>query len=335
MMPKYLFYKERTLKVGSREREKMANVVELRVEKGLFKGIKGSNIKKFEEKQAIVNDWLVKIHPDTSLEALCFKEVSDGIHSIRAYISSDGKFILTKRLPDKNGGYTTEKVKEAYLEKKGIKALSGTLILTTGHIDTRYATFRSNEYTEFLKKNDLTGYKHVEPNKEYPNNLVIYSDGTIDEDKENDTALVSNATWVITKNDKNRMLYTLKSYKKIILPKRVVSINEYVKILKKKFESLDGALQYLHRYFDFTYYEEFRENDIKGEADEEEYRASYYFNKDTSTMDIAVYHNLYWNTAESLSKSEEVKKAMYDADKKKFIKKILLAKGELSFIEEE
>lgn len=108
------------------------------------------------------NDWEAWKEDNGTLHIEASREYRDGIHTIRALITSAGKLIVTLKI---KGHYPTLLHRE-YLLKDGetIEDLSGELILGSGNIDERFVKFRNLWYLDFLKRHNLTAVVRKNPN---------------------------------------------------------------------------------------------------------------------------------------------------------------------------
>lgn len=298
----------------------MAKMLEITVENGSFKGVKGTNVQNVEKSRIVGDEWLVQIKPDSSIEALCMKDYKDGIHSIRAVITEDGKFKATRRVPTKDG-YETKLIKCSILEKRGIKYLNGTLMLSLGKVDSRYVYFHGKAFEHFMKVNSLSKFLHTDPNREYLiTDCDIFTDGLVEQvDKK---VAISEATWVINEKEGKRTLYTLKGFKKLSLPLIIENVADCLKTLSHKFKNVEDAKAYMNTRFMPKHFDvDNKLNDYA--ADRVEIRASYWIDTQNSKIYIKVYQWSYWDTPESVKESG-VKELLYDAKKEKFYKKDLL-----------
>lgn len=300
----------------------MAKMLEIIVENGSFNGVKGTNVKKVEKNRIVGDDWLVQIKPNSSIEALCMKDYKDGIHSVKAVITEDGKFKATRRVPTKDG-YETKLLNSSILENRGIGYLNGTLMLATGEVDSRYVYFLGKAFDRFMKVNSLSEFSHIDPNREYLiTNCDIFTDGIVEQSDEK--VAISDATWVIKEKDGKRTLYTLKGFKKLSLPLIVENINEYLTTLRRKFKNIEDSKAYINtRFMPKQFDVDNKLTDIS--ADKVEIRASYWIDTQDNKIYIKVYQWEYWNTPEAVKESG-VKEPIYDAENEKFYKKELLLK---------
>lgn len=136
----------------------------IRIEKGNMVTMKTATrgVETIENNEFFYNDWEGWKEENGTLHIEASREYRDGVHTIRALITSAGKLIVTTKV---KGHYPTLIYRE-YLLNDGetIEDLSGELILGSGNIDERFVKFRNEWYLEFLKRHNLTAVVHKDPN---------------------------------------------------------------------------------------------------------------------------------------------------------------------------
>ncbi len=219
----------------------MANLI-LKIKNG--KLIESNHLyeKSFSSKKTEANGWIVSITKEGGIFCEAKRTYTDGDYIIRYVVKEDGYAILTLKSGDKK----VVTLRRGFVSPKGEGIKNGTLTLSGGRIDERFAYFRCESFLNLLEKYNLKGIKHQNPNKEYAleNSLSynkriedeVLSDGVCKDLKVEDfttarqrkvgdyrkvkTVTVSNATWAIYKSHNERFLYTLKTeVEKLNLPK--------------------------------------------------------------------------------------------------------------------
>lgn len=176
----------------------------IKIENGFFVTEDGS----IEPTHAEVNGWTCQICPDGTVECNCSRDYWDGTHSIRYVIQQNGFAKLTLKVP----GSPVKTLRKGFVVPKGVKLLDGTIGLSGGNVDERYAYFREGSFQKFLDDHSITAVKREDPNRVYSVRNIRSGAGTCDSvlltdgkkvflGQENGNVLyqVTDATWALHK----------------------------------------------------------------------------------------------------------------------------------------
>lgn len=210
--------------------------VKIKIENGFFIDVNGRYVESVEPTHVVANGWDCTIREDNSIECNAIREYSDGTHSIRYAIQKNGFAKLTLKKP----GEKMKTLKKGFIVPKGVKlTLDGTLGLSGGEIDLRYAFFRDASFQRFLNEHDISAIKREDPNQTFRLRNALYAggdchsciltDGTVhslqfdsarsERFGSEEIVSVTGATWVLHKQSQHegsrtdcfRILYTLKN----------------------------------------------------------------------------------------------------------------------------
>lgn len=215
------------------------------IENGFFVKHNGIYVKSIEPTHVVANGWDCTIREDCSIVCSATREYSDGTHSVRYAIQKNGFAKLTLKKP----GEKLKTIKKGFVIPRGCQLSDGTLGLSGGNIDTRYAFFRDSVFQKFLNEHDISAIKRENPNRlftlrnaEYGGgncHSIILTDGVVhslqlDSGRSDQwrkefpstcayegeiTVSVTGATWVLHKQSQHernrsncfRILYTLEN----------------------------------------------------------------------------------------------------------------------------
>ena len=137
--------------------------VTIRIENGFFVNACGRYIESVKPTHVVANGWDCIIRKDGSIECDSVREYSDGKHSVRYAIQKNGFAKLTLKRP----GEKIQTLKKGFVISKGHKLLDGTLGLSGGNIDTRYAFFRDSSFQKFLEEHNISSVQKEDPNNRF------------------------------------------------------------------------------------------------------------------------------------------------------------------------
>jgi hypothetical protein len=144
------------------------------------------------------NGWDCEVLSDGTILCQASRVYSDGEHSVRYTIKPNGFGKLTRKLPGKK----IETLRKGFVVPKGEKPTDGTIGLSGGNIDSRYAFWRGSELTWFMEYFHLTAVKFQNPDGEYVVHNSRYGGGeakyTINTDGEVETGDIESTNWGYT-----------------------------------------------------------------------------------------------------------------------------------------
>ena len=141
----------------------MANLV-LIIKNGDFVESNGKYQNKFEKKRVEGNGWIARIEKDGTIKCEAKRTCSDGEYCIRYNVKNNGYAKLTLKTPNSK---EVKNLRYGFVTPKGEGIKNGVLTLSGGRIDERFAYFRCESFIKLLKKYNLKGIKHINPNTEY------------------------------------------------------------------------------------------------------------------------------------------------------------------------
>lgn len=147
--------------------------LQLKIENGFFVGSNNVYLDELEPTHAIGNGWDCVIKEDGTIECNAVRDYSDGEHSMRYVIMSNGYAKLTLKV----SGQKPKVIRKGFVVPRGQKLVSGIIGLAGGYIDNRYAYFRDSSFQEFLDKYGITAVKHEDPNHSYVVRHAEYGGG--------------------------------------------------------------------------------------------------------------------------------------------------------------
>lgn len=112
----------------------------------------------FTPSRVVANGWVCTISPEEGLRCEAVRHYSDGEHKMVFTISPGGKASLRLCTPPENKWETIKSFRIS-------GPLEGTLGLSGGYIDSRYAYFRESSFQQFLDVHGITAVKHENPNQ--------------------------------------------------------------------------------------------------------------------------------------------------------------------------
>ena len=228
----------------------------IKIENGFFVDVNGRYVESVEPTHVVANGWDCIIREDGSIECNAIREYSDGTHSIRYSIQKNGFAKLTLKEP----GEKIKTLKKGFVVPKGVHLLDGTLGISGGYIDTRYAFFRDACFQTFLDEHDISAVQREDPNQVYRLRNALYAggdcrsciltDGTVSrrsnpndysEFGSEELVSITGATWVLHKQSQHegnscncfRILYTLKNPTSLVGIPNVKKNREQATSLKK------------------------------------------------------------------------------------------------------
>lgn len=134
-------------------------ILKIGIKDGKFVTHRGAQVKEFTEDFVSGNGWRCKYFSDGSIRCKAYIPCETGEHSITFKISKYGYVCLFEIRDNKKTELRRFKLHRWPVD--------GTISLTDGNIDKRYAYFQDEQYLEFLGKNKIYAVKKEEPNHTY------------------------------------------------------------------------------------------------------------------------------------------------------------------------
>lgn len=134
-------------------------ILKIGIKDGKFVTHRGAKVTEFSEDFVDGNGWRCKYFPDGSIRCKAYIPNEIGEKSITFKISKYGYVCLFKKCDDKKTELRRFKLHRWPVD--------GTISLTDGELDERYAYFQDEEYLEFLRNNHIYAVKKEDPNHLY------------------------------------------------------------------------------------------------------------------------------------------------------------------------
>lgn len=136
------------------------SIVKIKLREGRFASYEGTNVEKFEDDLAIIDGWRCKIYPDGALKCSIF---------LRKDISPEDKAVLKIGKAGQYKFSIIENGVEHYIKCCKVDRWpdNGTIILMVRPNGQIYASFKNQEYEEFLRIHGVNYIKRENPNKLY------------------------------------------------------------------------------------------------------------------------------------------------------------------------
>jgi len=131
------------------------------LENGYFSDTNGVYVTEVTPSHVIGNGWDCSIREDGSILCEAIRNYSDGVHSMRYVIARNGFAKLTLKIE----GQPIKTLRKGFVLSRGSKLTDGTIGLSGGYVDGRYAFFRDADFCRFLDKFGITAIKNEDPNR--------------------------------------------------------------------------------------------------------------------------------------------------------------------------
>ncbi len=148
------------------------------LENGFFSTSNGIYVTEFTPTHVVGNGWDCTVRMDGSILCEAVRTYADGVHSMRYEITKNGFAKLTLKVRNE----PVRTIRKGFVLPRGAKLADGTIGLSGGCVDDRYAFFRDAAFNKFLAKFGLTAVRHEDPNQSFVVRKARYGGGECNSD---------------------------------------------------------------------------------------------------------------------------------------------------------